>query len=195
MFVFAVTQLSHSLVEHLTLGGALQTLFLLLAVWWVWMYTCWFTNWIDPDKPSVRMLMFVLMLAGLLMSAAIPNAFGHEGAAVRDRLRVHPGGAVGVHAVRARAATTRSTIATFSASPRWLVVSAVFWIAGGIAGGYERVAAWVVRARARNRRAVRRATSCRASAARTPPTGKWTARTWPSAARCSSSSRSANPSS
>ena len=79
VFVFAVTQLSHTLVEHLTLGGALQTLFLLLAVWWVWMYTCWFTNWIDPDKPSVRMLMFALMLAGLLMSASIPNAFGHEG--------------------------------------------------------------------------------------------------------------------
>ena len=77
VFVFAVTQLSHTLVEHLTLGGALQTLFLLLAVWWVWMYTCWFTNWIDPDKPPVRMLMFVLMLAGLLMSAshsATPSA-------------------------------------------------------------------------------------------------------------------------
>jgi len=79
VFVFAVTQLSHSLVAHLTLGGALQTLFLLLAVWWVWMYTCWFTNWVDPDRPVVRMLLFTLMLAGLLMSAAIPNAFGHEG--------------------------------------------------------------------------------------------------------------------
>ncbi len=79
VFVFAVTQLSHMLAEHMTLGGALQTLFLLLSVWWVWMYTCWFTNWIDPDKPSVRMLLFALMLAGLLMSAAIPNAFGHEG--------------------------------------------------------------------------------------------------------------------
>ena len=43
------------------------------------MYTCWFTNWIDPDKPPVRMLLFFLMLAGLLMSAAIPHAFGHEG--------------------------------------------------------------------------------------------------------------------
>ena len=64
VFVFAVTQLSHTLLEHLTLGGALETLFLLLAVWWVWMYTCWFTNWIDPDKPSVRALMFVLMFAG-----------------------------------------------------------------------------------------------------------------------------------
>jgi len=79
VFVFAVTQLSHTLLEHLTFEGALKTLFLLLAVWWVWMYTCWFTNWIDPDKPSVRMLMFALMLAGLLLSASIPHAFDHEG--------------------------------------------------------------------------------------------------------------------
>ena len=79
VFVFAVTQLSHTLVEHLTFTGALQTAFLLLAVWWVWVYTCWFTNWVDPDKPPIRALMFAMMLAGLLMSAAIPNAFGHEG--------------------------------------------------------------------------------------------------------------------
>src|SRR5215831_19237336 len=79
VFVFAVTQLSHTLLEHLSLRGALQTAFLLLSVWWVWMYTCWFTNWIDPDRPTVRMLMFALMLAGLLMSAAIPNAFESEG--------------------------------------------------------------------------------------------------------------------
>src|SRR3954466_8872880 len=67
VFVFAVTQLSHSLLEHMNLAGALQTLFLLLAVWWVWMYTCWFTNWIDPDKAAVRMMMFALMLAGMAL--------------------------------------------------------------------------------------------------------------------------------
>ena len=76
VFVFAVTQLSHSLVKHLDLAGVLQTLFLLLAVWWVWMYTCWFTNWVDPDKPAPRAMLFLLMLAGLLLSASLPNAFG-----------------------------------------------------------------------------------------------------------------------
>src|ERR1043165_10029871 len=79
VFVFAATQLSHRLLEHLSLAGALQTAFLLIAVWWVWMYTSWFTNWIDPDRPSTRMLLFLAMLAGLLMSASIPNAFGHGG--------------------------------------------------------------------------------------------------------------------
>lgn len=39
VFVFAITQLSHGLLHHLTQVGALQTLLLLLAVWWVWIFT------------------------------------------------------------------------------------------------------------------------------------------------------------
>jgi low temperature requirement protein LtrA len=34
VFVFAVTQLSHSLLEHLSPIGALETTLLLFAVWW-----------------------------------------------------------------------------------------------------------------------------------------------------------------
>jgi low temperature requirement protein LtrA len=49
VYVFAITQLSHLLLDHLTVGGALETLFLLLAVWWAWVYTTWVTNWFDPD--------------------------------------------------------------------------------------------------------------------------------------------------
>ncbi len=107
------------------------------------MYTCWFTNWIDPDKPSVRMLLFTLMLAGLLMSAAIPNAFGHEGLlfalayAFIQVLR-------SVFMVCATRGHDPVNHRNFQRITAWLAVSAVFWIAGGIAGGYERVAAWVV---------------------------------------------------
>jgi low temperature requirement protein LtrA len=39
VYVFAVTQLSHLLLEQPTVGGALETLFLVLVVWWAWMYT------------------------------------------------------------------------------------------------------------------------------------------------------------
>ena len=34
VFVFAVTQLSHGLLEHLTPIGAVQIAVLMLAVWW-----------------------------------------------------------------------------------------------------------------------------------------------------------------
>src|SRR5919206_384573 len=48
VFVFAVTQLSHSLLAHLTLLGAIETGLLMMAMWWVWIYTSWITNWLDP---------------------------------------------------------------------------------------------------------------------------------------------------
>jgi low temperature requirement protein LtrA len=143
VFVFAVTQLSHSLVANLSLGGAMQTAFLLLAVWWVWMYTCWFTNWIDPDKPAVRMLMFALMLAGLLMSASIPNAFGHESLLFALAY-------VFIQVTRSLfmmwACHGRDPVnfRNFQRITTWLAMSGVFWIAGGIIGGYERVVSWMV---------------------------------------------------
>ena len=143
VFVFAVTQLSHTLVEHLTLAGALQTLFLLLAVWWVWMYTCWFTNWVDPDRPTVRMLMFLMMLAGLLMSAAIPNAFGQEGLLFAIAYSVIQVGRT-LFAVAASRGRDPVVHRNFTRIVAWLAVSAAIWIAGGLLEGAARVVAWVV---------------------------------------------------
>ncbi|MEV5576230.1 low temperature requirement protein A [Spirillospora sp. NPDC052269] len=79
VFVFAVTQLSHSLLQHLTWRGAFETLILLMAVWWAWMYTCWTTNWFDPDHPAIRIMLVGVMVAGLLMAATLPGAFGSRG--------------------------------------------------------------------------------------------------------------------
>lgn len=80
IFVFAITQLSHGLLEHPSPEGLLHTAILLGAVWWGWIDTAWATNWLDVDKPIVRGLLFVMMGAGLVMSAALPNAFGEHGA-------------------------------------------------------------------------------------------------------------------
>src|SRR5918998_1519298 len=79
VYVFAITQLSHLLLKHPTVGGAFQTLFLLLVVWWAWQYTTWFTNWFDPNVLPVRLMLGAVMLASLVMSVAIPEAFGERG--------------------------------------------------------------------------------------------------------------------
>jgi low temperature requirement protein LtrA len=143
VFVFAVTQLSHTLLEHLGFAGALQTGFLLLAVWWVWVYTCWFTNWVNPDQPAIRALMFAMMLAGLLMSAAIPQAFGPQGLlfAIAYAFIQLVRTACTVLALRGRDETNYRNFLRILA---WLTVSAVFWIAGGWLAGADRVIAWVI---------------------------------------------------
>ncbi len=143
VFVFAVTQLSHSLVKHLDLAGALQTLLLLLAVWWVWIYTCWFTNWVDPDKPAPRVMMFVLMFAGLLLSASIPNAFRHEallfaGAYVFSQVSRS---LFAVFATRGHAPVLHRS---FLRIVSWQALAGIFWIWGGCAGGGTQVTAWII---------------------------------------------------
>ena len=76
VFVFAVTQVSHLLLNDLTWHGAGRSLLVLLVVWWAWNYTTWVTNQLDPDAVPVRLLMLAIMLASLVMAIAIPEAFG-----------------------------------------------------------------------------------------------------------------------
>src|SRR5437868_14661739 len=79
VFVFAVTQVSHTLLGRFTPLGALQTTLLFLAVWWVWVYTSWITNWLHPELTPVRVLLFRLLLGGLVLSPSIPRAFESRG--------------------------------------------------------------------------------------------------------------------
>ena len=79
VFVFAITQISHTLLAHFTPLGVLQVTLLFLAVWWVWVFTSWITNWLDPEKTPVRLLLFAMTLGGLVLSTSIPTAFDGRG--------------------------------------------------------------------------------------------------------------------
>ena len=122
VFVFAITQLSHGLLEHLTPLGVLQTAILMLALWWAWIDNAWVTNWVDPERAPVRLLLFVLMLLGLVVSASIPKAFEERALAFAlayGALADHPEAvhAVGAEAPR-RAATTAISCASRSGAAR-----------------------------------------------------------------------------
>ncbi len=79
VFVFAITQLSHFLLAELTPLRGLQTLILFGAVWWAWMWTTWATNWLEPDRAVVRLMIGCVMLASMILSGAIPAAFTQSG--------------------------------------------------------------------------------------------------------------------
>ena len=78
VYVFTIIQLSHYLLEHANWLGALEYLTLFAAVWWAWNYTAWAANWVNPDHPSGRGLMIVLMGCALLMAVAAPQAFSER---------------------------------------------------------------------------------------------------------------------
>src|SRR5215510_4291178 len=73
VYVFAITQLSHLVLDDLTLRGVAQAAFLLLVVWWAWIYTMWMANWFDPASPTIRLVLATGALASLVMAAAIPE--------------------------------------------------------------------------------------------------------------------------
>ena len=141
VFVFAVTQLSHLLLAHLTIHGALQTLFLLLVVWWAWIYTTWMTNWFDPDSVPVRLVLLVVMAASLLMAVSIPEAFG-------DLALLFACSYVALQVVRntfnvwAIPAGNRLHV-VFRRILAWSVASGVLWIAGALAPDDARVVLWI----------------------------------------------------
>lgn len=99
VFVFAITQVSHTLLHHFTPLGAVHVTVLFLAVWWVWVYTAWVTNWLNPELTPVRILLFLMMLGGLVLSTTIPTALRAR-PVVRDGLRGDAGRTHCVLAVR-----------------------------------------------------------------------------------------------
>lgn len=143
VFVFAVTQLSHLLIGNFTLQGGAQALLLMLAVWWVWIFTSWVTNWLDPDKLAIRMLMLVLMTGGLLLSASLPQAFGSRGLAFALAYVFMQFGRTVffLWAVRGEALPMRRN---FQRIATWLGISAVLWLAGGLSDGSVRWVCWII---------------------------------------------------
>jgi low temperature requirement protein LtrA len=142
VFVFAITQISHLLLDHLTWEGIGQSLVALLAVWWSWNYTTWVTNELDPEAVVVRLLIIALMLASLVMAIAIPHAFG-------DRALLFAGAyvaiQVGRHLFLTFAAAGSGTIERERAGAilTWFVAAGVLWIAGALADGTARTLLWV----------------------------------------------------
>jgi low temperature requirement protein LtrA len=143
VFVYAVTQISHTLLGRFTPLGAVQVTLLFLAVWWVWVYTTWITNWLNPELTPVRILLFLLMLGGLVLSTSIPTAFEGRGlwfatayAAMQVGRTIFWLASIPPHRTLVRWNAIRILV--------WLSASAVFWILGGFAQGHSRLMLWSV---------------------------------------------------
>ena len=142
VFVFAITQLSHRFIAHLSFQGAAENVLLLLAVWWVWIYTSWTTNWLDPDRASVRLMLIAMMAMGLVLSASIPDAFAKTGLAFAlaycamqlFRTLYMAWASIGVNNARTR---------NFLRIAFWFLLSLPLWIAGALAPADMRLGLWI----------------------------------------------------
>jgi low temperature requirement protein LtrA len=142
VYVFAVTQLAYLLRDYLTLLGALQTLIILLAVWWAWIYTVWVTNWFDPERLPVRVLLIGIMLLSLIMSATLPSAFDERGL-------YFAGAYVAIQVGRSLVVVSwlgsqPGLRRNFQRILAWSMAGGVLWLAGGFLTGSARVVLWLI---------------------------------------------------
>ncbi len=131
VYVFAVTQLSHFLLDHASVTGALRAGLLLAMVWQLWVYTTWVTNWLNPERMTG---------ASLVMSAALPGAFSSRGLAVGGTYAVMQ---IGRSVFAVIVLRGRDLQRNFQRILCWCLASGALAVAGGIAAGGARVALWV----------------------------------------------------
>jgi low temperature requirement protein LtrA len=80
VFVFALTQVTGFLADHLTWVGMIQGAALLAVLWWAWGGYSWLTNAVPAEEViPARLVILTAMAAMLVASLAVPDAFGEDG--------------------------------------------------------------------------------------------------------------------
>jgi low temperature requirement protein LtrA len=141
VYVFAITQVSHHLLEHVDIVTGVETVILALAVFHGWCMTAWGASWLDPDQLPVRVVFVGLMFASLLMSAGIADAFdGRAWLFVTGYLGLQ----VGRSACVVKALQGRALGEHFVNVLVWELVTGGLWIAGAIAEEDVRIVLWAL---------------------------------------------------
>ncbi|MDX6381529.1 MAG: hypothetical protein QOI57_2553 [Rubrobacteraceae bacterium] len=139
--MFAVTQLSHLVIDgELAIAAIGRAAFLLLVVWRAWIYTTWMVNWFDPRSVLVRVVLLGVALASLLMSAAIPTALTGDAALFAS---AYVGLQLGRNVASLRLVGRDEPLRPlFERVVVWTCASGILWTAGALAAGSARLGLW-----------------------------------------------------
>jgi len=75
VFVFALTQVTAYLADHLSWHGLLQGVFIIGLMWWGWVGYAWLGNVVRADEGACRVVMFAAMATMFVFALTIPEAF------------------------------------------------------------------------------------------------------------------------
>lgn len=143
VFVFAVLQLSHHLVEHLSWRGAAETLVLLLAVFSVWYYTSWEAIVLGAGRTQTTRMVLAVVLLGLFMNASITEAFTTSGWVFVVPFLLIQLGRTGWTLVNAPTTLYREH---YFRTVLWLLATAPLWLIGAAVGPEARLGWWALAA-------------------------------------------------
>ncbi len=142
VFVFAVSQLSHHLVDHLSWQGAGETAVLLIPIFGIWSFTSFGVSFPQGGRAETVSI-FVVMFVALFVNAFVPRAFDHDGwLFVVPFLLCHVGEVAFAWVTAAEDWLRRH----YRAMSVWVLVESVLWIIGAIAEPEARLAWWAAAA-------------------------------------------------
>ena len=141
VYAFAVTQLSHYLLDHATVDGVIQAAVLFGMVWTIWASTAYLVNWLDPHQLPVRQLLLAVMVVSLISSAAIPQAFGPAGLVIGASYAAVQ---IGRNLFAVYATRHEALERNFQRFFVWSLVGGSLAIVGGLAQGHLREVLWAL---------------------------------------------------
>ena len=139
VYAFAVTQLSHYLVDHATVEGVIQAAVLFGIVWTIWASTAYLVNWLDPHQRPVQLMLLAVMVVSLVSSAAIPQAFGPAGLVIGGSYAAVQ---IGRNLFAVYATRHEALERNFQRLFIWSLVAGSLAIIGGLAPGHLREVLW-----------------------------------------------------
>jgi low temperature requirement protein LtrA len=138
VFIFAVSQLSHHLLDELSWRGA-ETLVLLIAVFGVWSGTSFEATLLHVGRSQAQWMLLAVILVGLFMNATIADAFDTGGwAFVVPLLVVQAGRSI----LMIVAAPNRMLREHYARLLCWILATAPLWIAGAVVQAEVRLLWW-----------------------------------------------------
>jgi low temperature requirement protein LtrA len=75
VFVLAFTQCTALMASDPTWRGVGRGMLVLAMLWWAWVCYAWLTSVVEPEEGPVRLVMFAVMAALLVVAYTIPEAF------------------------------------------------------------------------------------------------------------------------
>lgn len=111
-------------------------------MWMAWQHTTWMTNWFDPNTRKIRIFLFILMLIGLIIAAAIPDAFGDRGLIFALCYVVIQIGRSGI--ILFMLGKKHHLTKNYTRILIWFFISAVFWIVGALEEDFIRLILWTI---------------------------------------------------
>lgn len=141
VFVLSITEVTGYVSHHLSWGGLGRAMIVLAMLWWAWEAYAWLTNTVDAEGGQARVVVLAAAAGMLVVSLAVPHAFGGDGLLFAGAYAVVRLLHVALYEVATRGSTQHQAI--LGLAP-YLVAGPAVALAGGALGGTAQVVLWLV---------------------------------------------------